>query len=139
MRYLTLAVMLVAPWPCLAETLTPSRVIRANEIISPSDLTVLTKEVRGALTSAEEVTGLEAKRTLYPGRPLYPGDLIQPALVDRNQLVLLRYNSGPLEISAEGRALARGAAGERIRVMNLGSRTTVSGTITADGSVIVGN
>ena len=56
------------------------------------------------------------------------------ALVERNALVLLRYERGALVITAEGRALDRGALGDRIRVTNLSSRQTVVGRIAADGA-----
>jgi flagella basal body P-ring formation protein FlgA len=64
-------------------------------------------------------------------------DLGPPALVDRNQIVALDFRAGGLSIRAEGRALARGGAGDVIRVMNLASRTTVSGRIRPDGVVDV--
>lgn len=50
----------------------------------------------------------------------------------------LSYRLGALEIRAEGRALSRGGVGDEIRVMNLSSRTTVSGRIAEDGAVHVG-
>ncbi|NIR43626.1 MAG: flagella basal body P-ring formation protein FlgA, partial [Gemmatimonadetes bacterium] len=40
-----------------------------------------------------------------------------------------------IEIMTEGRALQRAAVGETIRVMNLSSRTTVSGQVAPDGSI----
>ncbi|MEM9126779.1 MAG: flagella basal body P-ring formation protein FlgA, partial [Pseudomonadota bacterium] len=46
-------------------------------------------------------------------------------------------NRRPLSITTEGRALGRGAAGDRIRVMNLSSRTTVTGLIRPDGQIEV--
>ena len=50
----------------------------------------------------------------------------------------LSYASGPLTIVTEGRALDRAAAGEPVRVMNLASKQTVTGTVAPDGSVEVG-
>jgi flagellar basal body P-ring formation protein FlgA len=52
--------------------------------------------------------------------------------------VPLIYLSGGLAISTGGRALARGSEGDVIRIMNLASRTTVSGRIGPDGAVYVG-
>ena len=48
------------------------------------------------------------------------------------------YADGPLRIATEGRALDRAAAGEAVRVMNLASRQTVTGTVAPDGSIEVG-
>jgi flagella basal body P-ring formation protein FlgA len=59
-------------------------------------------------------------------------------VVERNQIVPISFLSGGLAIKAEGRALARGGVGDVIRVMNLQSRTTVSGQIAPDGQVLVG-
>lgn len=78
------------------------------------------------------------KVAIYAGKPLHPGDLGPPTLVERNQTVTLVYLSGGLAISTEGRALARGSEGDEVRVMNLGSRNTVTGRIGPDGAVYVG-
>jgi flagellar basal body P-ring formation protein FlgA len=40
---------------------------------------------------------------------------------------------------ADGRALGRAGIGDVVRVMNLGSRQTVSGLVLADGSIVVGS
>ena len=74
---------------------------------------------------------------IYAGRPVREADLAPPALVERNQIVTLRFRRGGLAISAEGRAMGRAAEGESVRAVNLGSRLTVSGTVAADGSVHV--
>ena len=124
--------------PATAETLVPTRTIRAQDIIAPEDLAVIARNTPGALTDPLEAVGLEARATLYANRQIRPGDIGAPALIDRNQIVPLNYVTGGLRIQSEGRALSRGGAGDVIRVMNLSSRTTVSGRIAADGSVHVG-
>jgi len=75
---------------------------------------------------------------IYPGRPVLAASLRRPALVERNQIVRLVYQTGALAIATEGRALGRGGAGEMIEVMNLSSHNKVTGLIGADGAVIVG-
>lgn len=72
-----------------------------------------------------------------PGRPLRPGDIGPPAIIERNDLVTLIFRQGGLTIAAEGRSLGRGSVGEAVRVMNLSSRTTVTGRVKQDGSVEV--
>ena len=123
--------------PLLAETLTAARVVRPNSIIGASDLAVISASVPGALTPEADVVGLEARITLYPGRPILPDHVGPAALVERNQPVLVIFRSGGLTISADGRALSRGAEGDTVRVMNLNSRTTISGMVQSDGSVVV--
>lgn len=120
-----------------AETLTSVRAIRPLTIISAEDIGYLSSDVPGALRGDVDITGLEARITLYPGRPIRPGDVGPPALVERNQFVPLIYQNGGLIITAEGRALGRAAAGEWVRVMNIASRTTVSGQVANNGTVFV--
>lgn len=121
-----------------AETLTTLRLVRPATVIAPEDIGRLSINVPGALTSEKDAIGFEARVTLYPGRPIRPGDVGPAALVERNQPVMLVFARGALTISTEGRALGRGAVGDAVRVMNLGSRTTVSGVVQSDGSVRVG-
>ena len=128
----------VAVTPVVAESLTTVRLVRPSTVIGPEDIARLGQAVPGALVSEEDAIGQEARVTLYPGRPIRPGDLGPAAIVERNQPVLLVFLKGPLTISTQGRALGRGAKGDAVRVMNVASRTTVSGVIQADGSVRVG-
>ncbi len=118
-----------------ADVLVPVRTIRPKEILTAADIALKPGEVLGALSDPSEVLGQEALIALYPGRPLRAGDIGPPAIIERNDLVILTFRQGGLTISAEGRALGRGAEGELIRVMNLASRSTVTGRIAADGSV----
>ncbi|KIC18311.1 MULTISPECIES: flagellar basal body P-ring formation chaperone FlgA [unclassified Leisingera] len=123
--------------PAWAEYLVPLRTIRAKAIVNAEDLALKKGEILGALSDPSDVIGMEARVALYAGRPMRPGDIGPPAIVERNDLVTLIFRQGGLTIAAEGRALGRGAAGEALRVMNLSSRTTVTGRITNDGSVEV--
>lgn len=124
--------------PVSAESLVATRTIRAKTLVAPEDLTLVSAALPGALSDPSQAVGLEARVAIYAGKPVRPGDLGPPTLVERNQLVKLVYLSGGLAISTEGRALARGSEGEEIRVMNLGSRNTVTGRIGPDGTVYVG-
>lgn len=121
-----------------AETLIATRTIRAQEILGPGDVTLSDASMPGALEDPLLASGMEARVTLYAGRPIRAEDLGPPSIIDRNQLVALAYAAGPLTILTEGRALGRGGVGDVIRVMNLTSRTTVTGRIDANGAVSVG-
>jgi flagella basal body P-ring formation protein FlgA len=122
-----------------AESLVAARMIRSQSIIGPQDIKTANAPISGALSDPAAAMGLEARVNIYPGRPILARDLGQPAMVDRNQLIVINYESNGLSITADGRALGRAAAGERIRVMNLASRATVTGTVQPDGSVAVGH
>ncbi|MCA0930514.1 flagellar basal body P-ring formation chaperone FlgA [Ruegeria profundi] len=137
MRFLILIASLLVPVVAIADTVVPTRTIRAKEIIAANDLETKPQKVAGGVSDTEVLVGLEARVALYPGRPIRATDVGPPALVDRNDLVVLIFDRQPLSITAEGRALGRGAAGDRIRVMNLSSRTTISGVVRPDGNIEV--
>jgi flagella basal body P-ring formation protein FlgA len=124
--------------PTLAESVVATRTLRAQTVIGPGDLAVVDTELAGALSDPAQAYGLETRVAIYAGRPVRPGDLGAPTLVQRNQVVTLVYLAGGLAISTEGRALEAGAAGDSVRVMNLGSRNTVAGRIGQDGTIYVG-
>jgi flagellar basal body P-ring formation protein FlgA len=120
-----------------AEMLVPVRTIRAKEIIEENDVTWKPIKMDGVISDLDEIVGQEARIALYAGRPIRRGDVGPPAIVDRNDIVVLAYSKGGLQIIVEGRSLARGAVGETIRVMNIASRATISGRIQPDGSIEV--
>ena len=134
-RYL---VLLLLTGPALAESVVATRTLRPNTVIGPEDLTIVDAALPGAFTDPAMALGLETRVAIYAGRPVLQSDLGTPTLVQRNQVVSLVYLAGGLAISTEGRALARGSEGETVRVINLASRTTVSGRIGPDGAVYVG-
>lgn len=133
-----LALLLLMATPVSAETLVAARAIRAQTILTEADLSVIAEAVPGMLAAPEQAVGLEARTMLYAGRPIRPEDVGPPAVVERNALVTLVFIRRGLTITAEGRALGRGGAGDAIRVINLASRTTITGTVAPDGRVIVG-
>ena len=120
-----------------AESLVAARAIVGNSIVSEADIRFARAAIDGALSDPAAVIGREAKITIYAGRPIRAGDFRAPALIERNDIVRLQYRAGGLVIEADGRALGRGAAGERISVMNLTSRATLSGIIRESGHVEV--
>jgi flagellar basal body P-ring formation protein FlgA len=135
---LRMALILLA-FPVQAETLVAARTIRAQTILDARDLSVRPGSTPGTLSRIDEAVGLEARVSLYAGRPIRPDDLGPPAVIDRNQIVPLAYQTGRLSILAEGRSLGRAGIGDAVRVMNLASRATVTGRVRADGTVVVGH
>ncbi len=130
------AVLLLLPTHASADLLVAARTIPARTVIVADDLR-LEPDASVATQDPGQVVGLEASVTIYSGQPIKRDALRSPARVERNEMVKLIYRSGLVEIVAEGRALARGAAGERIRVMNNASKATVLGEVLADGTILV--
>jgi flagella basal body P-ring formation protein FlgA len=127
----------VTGMPAAADTVVATRTIRPQQVLTMADVTLESGDIAGAHEALEDVIGQEARVAIYPGRAVMIGTLGRPALVDRNQVVELVFDHGGLRITTEGRALGRGGEGERIRVMNLSSRTTLFGTVAPDGSIVV--
>lgn len=119
----------------LADTVVAARNIRANAVVTVQDLKLVASDMPGGFQFIEDVVGQEARVSLYAGRPVLVNDIGPPALVERNQIVTLAFVSGPLTILAEGRSLGRAGIGDRVRILNLSSRTTVTGSVQADGTV----
>jgi flagella basal body P-ring formation protein FlgA len=125
--------------PCFADTVISTRTIRPNQIITERDVTFAAGDLATGFSRLSDVIGQEARVALYAGRPVLVGDIGPPAVIARNQIVPLRYNANGINIGTEGRALERGAVGDRIRVMNLGSRATLFGQVLSDGTIEVRN
>lgn len=134
---LCLIALLATALPARADTVYATRTLRPEEVLAPGDVVLRGGVVPGTYAALDEVLGQEARVALYAGRPIRRGDVRPPALVQRNMLVELVFDSGGLEILTEGRALDRGAAGDVIAVMNAGSRTRVFGVVRPDGRVQV--
>ncbi|MEV8465959.1 flagellar basal body P-ring formation chaperone FlgA [Fluviibacterium sp. DFM31] len=136
MRALLPITLLAVASPTLADTLVAARTLRGQTVISEMDL-MYGPDQPGALREASQAIGMETRVNIYEGRPIRASDLQPAAVVARNQIVPLNYIYSGLVIATEARALERGGIGARIRVMNLESRNTVTGTVMPDGSVTV--
>lgn len=130
--------------PVLAQVGTavvPIRTIYPGEEISGSsveEVEVTNPNLSGEYAQkSREVVGMVAKRTLLPGRTIPPSALREAFAVTRGSSVRLFFTIGSLTISASGAPLENAAVGDVIRVRNIDSGVTVSGTVMADGTVQV--
>lgn len=123
--------------PVLADSVIAARTIRPQTILTAQDLATSSDRTVGAYTEIAQMVGQETRVALYAGRPVRIGDIGPPAIVDRNQIVVLTYAAGGLTITTDARALGRGGVGEQIRLLNMASRVTVEGVILPDGTVRV--
>jgi flagellar basal body P-ring formation protein FlgA len=139
MRHLLflIAAVFLPPVAAGADSLVATRTIRAQTRIEPQDVTLVAAVIPGAVEQTDLAVGLETRIAIYAGRPILSDAIGPAAIIDRNQLVVLVFGTHGLTITAEGRSLGRGGVGDRVQVMNLASRSTVFGMITADGTVRV--
>ena len=115
--------------------------IEAGTVIGESDLDTMTVGADRLgpelVRSKQDLIGKEAKRALPQGATIATRDLQAAQLVKRGALVTMIVERGELRITAKGRALADGAVGQTVRVLNLQSNKTVEGVIDASGDVHV--
>lgn len=103
--------------------------------VQERDVAVLTY---GYMSRPEEVAGKLLRRPLPAGAAVTPDALANPASVRRGQQVTLLSQSGSFVVRADGKALADGASGDRIRAENLDSHRIVEGVVRDAGTVEVG-
>ncbi|WP_075215637.1 flagellar basal body P-ring formation chaperone FlgA [Mongoliimonas terrestris] len=118
-----------------------SRPLAKGAILSSSDVVMeridRRRVPRGVMTDLSQAVGMAARRPLRAGDTLLPTDLDAPRLVARNELVTIIFRRPGLTLSARGRALADGASGALVGVLNEQSKRVVQGIVTAPGVVEV--
>ena len=129
--------LLLAP-PSYAQSVVALSGVRAQTVLTAEMVALTDAEIVGAFASLDAVIGLEARVNIYPGRPIMVDSLGAPAILERNQNVVMRYTRGALIIYSEGRVLERAGVGERVRVMNMDSKSVIFGRVSADGVIEVG-
>lgn len=136
MRSLCFFLLVFAP-PLFADMAIATRNIRPGDVLRDSDVMIIRGNARDAFTNKTQLVGLEAQVALYAGRAILNSQVGRAASIERNQIIELVYRSNGLSMITEGRALARGGEGQRIRVMNLASKTSIFGTVQQNGTVLV--
>lgn len=121
-----------------AESVVATRMITAETVLAPEDLALVEAMIPGAVKDPSLAIGQSVRRAILPGRPVLSQDLAAPIRVNRNTRVEMRFHTGGLVITAEGRALDKGAVGATIRVLALSSKSVVEGRVGPDGSIWVG-
>lgn len=104
--------------------------LRAGAILHASDLAT-----DGNEAALKPFIGMELKRSVYAGKVITANDIGMPTLIERNAIVLLEFERGPLLITTEGRALDAGAKGETVRVMNLASKIILTAEVVGPNKV----
>ena len=124
-----------------ANVATTNHGIQRGTLLSKEDFSLVQQPLHqlpaGYLQDPEQLVGMEMKRTVSAGRPLTRNMVKPPTLVKRGQQVTLIAQNPHFEVRMSGKALANGAAGDRIRVQNLSSKKVVEGTIDDQGAVLV--
>ena len=125
----------------MAELPVPTHRLPAGSVPRAEDLALVRVRV-GALHgpvahSPAEVIGMTLRRPAEPRAPLPLADLARAGTVEKGTPVVLQVETGGLSATTQGIALATGAPGERIPVLNPLSRMVVQGEVLPSGVIAV--
>jgi flagella basal body P-ring formation protein FlgA len=118
-----------------------SQRLSEGAIISEADIETLilpvNKVTPDTITSTRELVGKEVRRELGEGSMVRSRDIRPQQLVKRGRIVTMVIERGPLRVTAQGRAMGDGGAGDNVRVLNNISNRVIEGTILNDGTVAI--
>lgn len=117
------------------------RTLASGQIITDKDVSI--KSVREDIlrneipARMEDLIGKEIKRTVRAGQPLTKDDVRTKVMVPKGKTVTLSFTKKGILLSTQGKALENGGLGDTVRVMNLQSKTVVTGTVTGPETVVI--
>ncbi|HBJ1049157.1 TPA: flagellar basal body P-ring formation protein FlgA [Escherichia coli] len=107
--------------------------LTANDVeLKPYNVSAQRRDV---LMDLNEAIGLSSKHALQPGRPLTKEELVSPVLIERDQPVMIVYQSAGITASMPGVALKNGRKGEMVKVRNASSQRVISAIVAESGVV----
>lgn len=119
--------------PVLRETLSNGSIIGQRDLES---IDVPGRQVSSkTILDPQAIIGMTPRRTVVAGTPLAADDLTAPQIIQRGQTVLMVYKSGPLILTAQGKALENGAKGDLVRVVNSSTNRSLQAVAVAENEV----
>ena len=113
--------------PVTTTRLLAGSVLRAQDVhVARVHTTILRGEVA---RRPGDAIGMQLKRQIAAGQPLEMSELMLPSMVQKGATVLMLLDSPGITLTAQGQAMDAGAIGERIRVLNPGSRAVVEAEV----------
>ena len=104
-----------------------------NTLLTENDIVFekmnINRLTSGYFESIEHLTGKVLTQNLTKGTVLTKHHIKSPVAINRGQMVTLIAKNSAVEVSTEGKAMSKGALGERIKVKNLKTERIVEGVI----------
>jgi flagella basal body P-ring formation protein FlgA len=120
----------------------PKSDVARGEIIAEADLEYKAipqiRANQSIVRAITDVAGMEARRALRAGELIRTSDIKRPTLVAKGSTVTMLFEAPGMRLSAVGRALAEGAEGDTITVLNPTSYRKVEAVVVKAGTVKVG-
>ena len=118
-----------------------TRRVLAGEVIRERDVKWIAMRSdrlqRDTIQDSGALIGKSPRRGLRAGVPVRVSDVRLPVLVPRRSLVTIMYRVRSMTLTARGRALEDGGAGDTVRVANTQSNTVVQAVVTGVNRVSV--
>ncbi len=123
----------------MKEIVVANRELPRGTILTSDDIKIEKRDVarlhRGYIEQSRQAVGKKLKRTLHAEAILTPGQLVIQHAVKKGNQVVIVAQIGSLQVRMNGKALANGAVGERIKVENNSSNRQIEATVIATGVV----
>jgi flagella basal body P-ring formation protein FlgA len=114
-----------------------ARAVARGEAIGAGDISYIetpaSRAPADAVFDIRAIVGLSARRALRAGVALKPHDLERPAVIAKGDIVVVRFESGALALSARARALDDVALGDQARFVNLQSNRVIDAIASGPG------
>lgn len=108
---------------------------RLKEGAIQTDSVVVNSIRRGAITSEDQLIGMEMRRGVNAGTVFTADLVLAPAAIERGDHVIISARNGNFSVNSRGKALASASIGEQVLVENLSSSRTVRARVTGPGHV----
>jgi flagella basal body P-ring formation protein FlgA len=111
----------------------PVRRLTPGSLIQPDDLRfarIRSSQVRGdVVQTIAQAVGQSVRTQAMAGQPLPAADIMRPLAVVKGATVIMQLTAPGLQVLGQGRALEPGSIGDRILVLNPGSKAVVEAEI----------
>lgn len=115
--------------------------LRNGDLIGMNDIIWIEMEQKDLqadnILREEDMTGLTPRHMAAAGKPLRANELQRPVMVGRGDSVTLIFKSGPMILTAKGKAMQDGAEGDLVRFVNVASNRTLDGIVSGDHEITV--
>lgn len=123
------------------EVAVATRAVARGEILREQDVAIERRPksaLQNDIVRAPAVAvGMAAQQALRPGHAIRDADLTRPQLVKRGEPVMIVYEVPGITLTARGKAEESGSLGDTVNVLNVQSKRTIQGIVTASGQIKV--
>ena len=115
--------------------------MRPGDVIVASDIDYIdmrsTDITSSMVTETSNLVGQTPRRGVAAMKPLTLSDVKLPVIVKKGDLVTMVLTNNALNLTAQGRAMENGAAGDAIHVMNSSSKQIIDAIVTGTQTVSI--